>query len=617
MSSNNQSFYACFIFFSILLNSLPAKAIVPTPGDIPVNVTPGAVNQSEQNRLENQTRFKQRTKDKEDAYKEEKPEDGLLEESKQDESKIFVKEIIVDDSTIISEAMLKKLVSGYEQREVTFQELQELGAEITNLYKEKGFVTSRVYIPPQKIKDGIVHLQATEGIIKPITLEEGRYFKSRAIFPLLRIDQYDKLNIEKVKNDLARLNENPDIGLIATLKTGTETGTTEVRLQSKDRFPVHLTPFVDNLGRDLIGRERVGIGLTHNNLFGFGDRNTSTFSLSRSSLGVGNNYEIPVGKYGTKLGFNYSHSRLYLSKGDLKDRVNAFATVYSPYISQELYRGKHLLATADLAFDFKNLGTNFGEGLGDYGAYYRDNSRNSLYRDRLRVLRPGLNLDEFDKYGRTYLRNELGIGLDILGATGKYRDFPGASSRMGAGDGFFRYTAFGTRITQLPFGMQDVFRVNGQYSNSLLNSAEQIQVGGAFTVRGYQEGQLIGDSGYVISNELRVPFYVFPKSWKFPITRNGLPKALSPNSKEATYDYVFRDNFQLVGFTDFGAAFVNGNPVVNAPKQHNYAFGTGLGLRVRLTRFLTARLDLGFPVIRNLPERHDMMLHFGLQSELF
>jgi hypothetical protein len=116
MSSNNQSFYACFIFFSILLNSLPAKAIVPTPGDIPVNVTPGAVNQSEQNRLENQTRFKQRTKDKEDAYKEEKPEDGLLEESKEDESKIFVKEIIVDDSTIISEAMLKKLVSGYEQK---------------------------------------------------------------------------------------------------------------------------------------------------------------------------------------------------------------------------------------------------------------------------------------------------------------------------------------------------------------------------------------------------------------------------------------------------------------------------------------------------------------------
>ena len=200
MSSNNQSFYVCFIFFSILVNLLPAKAIVPTPSDIPVNVTPGAVNQSEQNRLENQTRFKQRPTEKENTYKEEKPEEPVVEETKPDENKIFVKEIIVDDSTIISEAMLKKLVSGYEEREVTFQELQELSTEITNLYKEKGFVTSRVYIPPQKIKDGLVHLQATEGIIKPITLEEGRYFKSRAIFPRLRIDQYDKLNIEKVKN---------------------------------------------------------------------------------------------------------------------------------------------------------------------------------------------------------------------------------------------------------------------------------------------------------------------------------------------------------------------------------------------------------------------------------
>ena len=397
-------------------------------------------------------------------------------------------------------------------------------------------------------------------------MEEGRFFKSRAVFPRLSVDQYDKLNINKIKKNLARLNDNPDMGVQATLRPGKETGETELRLQVKDRNPFHITPTFDNLGRRLIGEQRLGLGITHNNLFGFGDRDTVALNWSKDSFGLFNSYEIPVGKYGTKLGFNYAHSRLQLGKEFEPLDMKGFATSYTPYISQELYRGKYIQTSADLAFDFKNLGTDI---LGQ-----------KFNRDRLRVLRPGLNFDQLDKYGRTFMRHEFGIGLDILDASNQYRVL---SSRPGAPPNFFRYSGFLTRVTQLPFGIQDIFRMNGQYSPDLLNSAEQIQVGGAFSVRGYKEGQFIGDSGYVLSNEVRVPFYIFPKNMKFKMTRSGLPKVFAPSSKEPTYDYVFRDNFQLVGFTDFGACFTNPDrtPRFAVLATRDYALGVGFGVKVR------------------------------------
>ncbi|HEY9886164.1 MAG TPA: POTRA domain-containing protein, partial [Vampirovibrionales bacterium] len=360
---------------------------------------------------------------------------------------VLVNEIILLDNEILPQYEIDKITKKYKNREVTFDELQDLTSELTALYRERGYVTSRIYLPPQKINNGLLTLQSSEGIISPVTLEEGKYFKARSIFPRLQTDEGQKLNLDKIKKDLSRLNENLDMGLQVKLKPGDEPGSSEVNFKADDRFPVHFAPYVDNLGRDLIGNERYGFALTHNNLLGFGDRNITNLHFTEGSLGVSNSYEIPVGKYGTKLGFNYAHSRLKLGKQFENAGIVGFATVYTPYVSQELFRGKHLQASADVAFDFKNLGNNFGS-QGGYNIYGGKNGL-KLTRDRLRVLRMGLNLDQYDKYGRTFMRHEIAQGLDILDASSKYRAL---NSRQGSGDSFFRYTAYGTRITQLPFG---------------------------------------------------------------------------------------------------------------------------------------------------------------------
>jgi hemolysin activation/secretion protein len=581
------------IILSLLVSTFSSTSLLAAEVP-PSNASPGAVIQSIQAPTVDSQRNKQ--KPKQEVVEEEAKTTENQTSTQVEEQKVFIKEVKVEGVTLLSPFVVKNIASKYEDRDLTFSQLQELASKITELYRDKGFITSRVYLPPQAIEGGILKLQASEGDIRPITLEEGKFYKDRAVFPRLKIDERRKLNVDKIKNDLARLNENPDLGLQANLRPGPDSGQTEVRLKARDHFPVHVTPFVDNLGRRLIGENRGGFSLTHNNLLGFGDRDTASLTWSKSSFGISNGYEIPVGKYGTKLGFNYAHSRLKLGKEFSPLNVKGFATVYSPYISQELYRGKHVLASADLAFDFKNLGTDI---LGQ-----------TFSRDRLRVLRPGINFDEFDNYGRTSMRHEIGVGLFALGASDRYGPYV---SRQGAGGNFFRYTGYGTRVQKLPFGMIDIFRVVGQFSPDRLNSAEQMQVGGAFTVRGYKEGQLIGDSGLVISNEVRIPAYIFPKSWKIPVSEYGVPTFMSLSRKTAN-EYVLRDNIQLVAFSDYGVSRTNG--VISPIKPTTYALGTGVGLRVRLTKFFTGRFDVGFPLIRNLPNRQDLTIHFGLQTDI-
>lgn len=576
------AYVAAFSISLLLCTTSQADPVLP-----PMNSAPGAIIQNIQQPKKDPLGFL--SKPKADVLNSQDKGEENETSKTLEETKIFIKNIEVKDQTLLTNVSVQKVTRSYLNRDVSFQELQDLGAKLTALYREKGYITSRIYLPPQKIVDGKVIYQASEGQYGVITLEEGKFFKSRSVFPRLDLDRSKPLNVNDIKKNLARYNENPDIGLQANLKPGKNQGETEVVLKANDRVPAHVTPFIDNLGRRLIGEERIGVIAAYNNLFGFGDKVTQSINGSRGSIGTSTNYEIPIGRHGTKLGFNYAHSRLRLGKEFRPLDVQGFATIYSPYISQEIFRGKNLLVSADIALDFKNLGTDILD--------------QKFSRDRLRVLRPGINLEEFDKWGRTSIRHELGLGLDILDASGKYRVL---ASRQGSGDGFFRYTGFATRIQRLPLNATSISKLVGQYSPSLLNSAEQMQVGGAFTVRGYKEGQLIGDSGWIVSEEIRVPAFIFPKTLRIPMTK-----------------YSLRDNIQFVGFLEGGAVYTNDfkgagslQPIAGI---RNYAAGAGAGVRFRLTKLLIGRFDVGFPLVK-VPQgqrHHDFTLHFGLQSEPF
>jgi hemolysin activation/secretion protein len=515
--------------------------------------------------------------------------------------KFFVRSIEVQGGKHLPDVQVRNLVRQYENRDVSFLELRELTEKLTNLYRQAGYVTSIVYIGPQKIENGHVVLKASEGIIGRAVFENGKYFKSRAIMPRMDMVDGKTFQLNDLRRSLRRINENPDIKVRATLTPGELPEHTNVELQaSEEHFPFHLTPYWDNLGRDSIGKMRFGLTSTHNNLLGFGDQAFNTVVWSRYSFGTVSHYGIPLGKHGTWLNFDHAYNTLQVSPKLFPGaNIHGHAKVYSPSIRQELVNTDRMKLSADLAFDFMNITSyqlSHPHGRQHYG----------LSNDRLRVLRPGINFEAFDRWGRTMMRHEFGIGLDLFDATlnasanGKGKV---GSSRQGAGGQFFRYTANITRLQKMPFGTYAILRAATQLTPNMLVSAQQYQMGGTYTVRGYREGTFIGDNAYLFSGEWRVPFFLVPKSWHIPKT-----------------DYTLRDNIQLVSFADFGATFTH-QPAAGVNRR-NYALGTGIGLRANLTKHLAGRIDMGIPLIydRGFSRPYYSQaprIHFGLETRLF
>lgn len=494
---------------------------------------------------------------------------------------VFIKSIHVEGVTLLDPKEVSKLTTPYENTEKKLQDIKGLADKLTALYRQKGYITSRVIVPPQTIKDGVITLQGTEGKVGHITIDGGKYFTARAVTNRINLEEGNPFRLEPLKASLQQINTNPDIVVKATLKSGTEAGKTDVELHVTDQFPVHLTPFYDNLGRRFIGTQRGGFTVTNNNFSGFGDKTSTSLNWSRRSFGVVNHYELPLGRTSrTRIGFDYAYSSLRLGKELLPLHIKGRATLYTPFISHDIFTSERYKVSVDLPFDFVNLRTNI---LGE-----------EFSRDRLRVLRPAINFQEFDRTGTTYFRNEFGVGMNILGATTGHE---ASASRAGAGSKFFRWTAFLTRTQKLPLGTYGILRLISQLSPDRLVSNEQLQVGGAFTIRGYKEGRVIGDNGLIVSGEWRAPAVFFPKGLKIPMT-----------------GYELRKNVQMVSFTDFGGSWTN-RPTPGIGKSE-YLLGVGVGLRARLTRFLTGRVDIGTPLLRQAPDNCRPRLHFGLQSDI-
>lgn len=143
--------------------------------------------------------------------------------------------------------------------------------------------------------------------------------------------------------------------------------------------------------------------------------------------------------------------------------------------------------------------------------------------------------------------------------------------------------------------------LRGQYAfNNRLIPNEQDVAGGMFSVRGYDESLVAGDSSVIASAEYR---FHWPRTWGVsePGTVRGRPVEWARNMLgermnnfryapqepfgRADWDLIFK-GFLDAGFTDVSAA---------VPGEDSYSLvGAGVGVEFQLKRYLTARLEWGF-----------------------
>jgi hemolysin activation/secretion protein len=481
-------------------------------------------------------------------------------------NQFHVNKIEVQGNTLIGNNALSPIIVGYENKNLSLNDLGQLVDKINEQYRKRGYLTTIAYIPPQDITQGNVVIKVLEGQVGDISVAGNKFYRTGIIARYLDQGSGDPLNIPKLEKNLRRINRQGDFRVRATLSPNKTAGKTDIKLDVEERQPWQIGLTFDNQGRPTIGTLRWGTELINRNVSGIGDRFTARWIGAAGTQTALGSYFVPLNRTGTELGATFGFTRVNVDLPKVKDNnvIIGEAFNYGLILSQPLDR-EHMFV-ADAALNFRRVNS------------FLNSARTS--QDDIRSLQFGLNFDKFDNWGRTFIRAQTSVGTTWFGGNRQ----------------FWKAETLANRIVRLPKNNFLILRGYAQMSPDSLPPAEQFQLGGAYSVRGYTEGLLRGDRGYQFSAEHR---------WPVP----GLRK-MNP---------WLADRIQGATFFDYGRAWMDSSNQGLTQNKSSLA-SAGLGVRARLNQYMQGFVDFGFGMLNRTDIEPNAQptarVHFGVRSDL-
>ncbi|MDD5449970.1 MAG: ShlB/FhaC/HecB family hemolysin secretion/activation protein [Candidatus Omnitrophica bacterium] len=548
-SLNRYAFIAAaLLFFSWSLDLCHAQQS-PPPGD-----EPGA----QASRYQDDEREKKALEKKE--LKAPEIEVQKPEEKKEKGGPSFVlKEVVITGATIFTQEELKPVYEPYLGKETNFDGLNEIAKQIKSKYTQKGYVTTIVYIPEQQIAEGKVEIKVAEGKAGEVKIEGNKWFSSSLLRKYIHIKKNDILNLAALQKDLLRLNKNSDLEVKTVIAQGKEPGTSDIVLRVSDNKPNHVGLSFDNQGTRLIGVARGAASLRSTNLIGNNDYLYISTSATKSSLGQYISYLFPIDTYGTKIGLDFTDYQMKLIKDYEPSDIIGHTLAFTPHAVKELYISDNFEADLDAGIEIKSI--------------IKKTSGEMTTNDQLRLPFVSLNLTKTDSFlggGQTTFTPRFTTSLeDYFGASEK--NHPSAS-RDDTGGNFFKYELVLRRTQRMSKESYISLRSQFQDASHTLPSSEQLQLGGAYSIRGYPEGDYIADRGGFVSIDWVFPMYLLREELKMPGTNIPLRRAIQP--------VLFMD-----------AGYGNLKKTLPGEQSSKFLMGLGGGFRISVGRNVYVRLD--------------------------
>ena len=539
------------ILLSCLFLIFPKNAYSQTP---PPSQSGGGLAQ-QQAQIQKERELEKKIKTPKKKAEEEAAENAAPIESG---PKTLINIIEVRGATLVPVDVIDKITSQYKGKELAVGQMQKVCDLITDEYRKRGWVTSRAYLPPQKIKDDHLVIMVIEGKLGNVDVKGNRYFSSKLIKKKLRLKPGDFLDYQALQRALTRLNDTPDRFVKSVLEPGKEPGTTDVILEVEDHLPFHVGYEYDNFGSRYINNDRHTVTADDNNFLGLDDKMSFTYQKGQDSF-----YDYYNFRYLIPLLSNLDGGAYYLWNNTKLGKefkaldVKGEAQLTGIFLNYTIIDLNTVTMRVNGGFDYKSV-LNFISGV-------------KTSRDETRVLKFSTDLDMYDRWGRTVITLEEDTGLNI----GNLHDKDPLGSRVGAGADFFKLVGNLYRLQPMPFASTILWKNSLQASNYRLLAIEQFQLGGIANVRGYAPGEFSGDSGLTSTVEWSFPPYGFPKYIKVPLSKS-----------------TFYDAFRFVGFYDMGYVHVNSPGPTD--KVDRTVQGYGCGVRLNLPEDFSARCEVGW-----------------------
>jgi len=480
------------------------------------------------------------------------------------------------------------VVQPFIGQPVTMSSLDQLTSAVVKYYREHDRPIVNVFTPQQNITNGYVQVVVVEGRVGEVQASGAHWFSNDDLRQDLRLHAGDPISGQVLREDLDWANRNPFRQSDLVFAPGDGPGLTDITLKTADRFPVRFFAGYDDAGNEYTGDYRYFTGFNYGDLFGLGQQISYQYSTAEDS----NLFTAHSGSWVIPLPWR-NLLTIYGSYGESSANVpgtgGIFHTSGTSWQASLRYEVP-LRAPANLTHslvagvDFKESNNNLAFG----GVPIESNTPADVAQFVL-----GYQAAYNDPYGST--SGSIMGYLSPGGLTSADTSDAYQMQRYGAKP-YYEYGQLNLqRITKLPWNFTLTERGELQLADQNLMPSEQIGLGGYDTVRGYDEREADGDSGFFVSSELAAPAFSLGNLV-------GIAQA--------------EDKFQLLGFVDYGGTSLH-SPGPNDTNPNANLLGIGPGVRYEISPYMSFRFDYGFQLIKTgFDSRYDSRGHIGLVMSL-
>jgi hemolysin activation/secretion protein len=453
-------------------------------------------------------------------------------------ARIVVKSLHVSGQSQFSEAELVAAAGFRPGEDLDLAGLRTLAARIADFYNRHGYFVAQAYLPPQDVADGAVTVAVIEGRYGKVALNDQAHVSDRLARSVLAgLNPGDVVANAPLERRLLLLSDLPGVEVKSTLSPGEAVGTSDLAVDLLPGRSVTGSLEADNAGNRYTGVYRGGGTVNFNEPLGIGDVASVRVLTAGSGLNyVRGSYEARV--QNAVVGAAYAHLSYKLGREFAPLHARGTLDIASLYSSYPLIRSRDTNLYVLGEFDAKTFKDKIGAPA-------------SVTDKTARVGNIGLAGDQHDRLwggGWTHYSVNWAFG-DLNIKTPAVRAIDAVTART---NGSYNKLSFeGGRLQTLGGPLSLYGEARGQLASKNLDSSEKMELGGAYGVRAYPEGEAYGDQGYILKGEIR-------------LSLAGLSERMG-------------GQVHAVAFVDHGHVSLNKNPWAGGPNGRTLS-ATGVGL---------------------------------------
>lgn len=428
-----------------------------------------------------------------------------------------IRHIVLEGAEHLGEREQRRLLEPYEGQCLGVGQLNALLKVVTDHYLNRGYITTRAYLPQQDLSSGTLQITVVEGRLDG--LDSSSLASPRELAMAFPGTTGEVLNLRELEQLVDQLTRLPSRQAQLELVPGDEVGSSRVQLQGQRDKPWRVSATRNNDGDRSSGEQQMGLGLDWDSPLGLADQ----FSLRANQDAVSDhwrhsdsqylNYSVPWGWWSFTYSYNQSYYRTRDDSSGFPFKLDGDSQMHQLRVERVIHRDA--LSKTAVNLGISHLRTN----------NYLDDSLIDVSSTRLSESQLGVN------HGRR-------IGTAFLNLDAGWQQGIGAFDAQGAGDPHgtepvARYNKYSLTLSYLqPFTLWgEAFSFDslatGQRSEDPLYSPQRISVGGLNSVRGFKQQTLTGNSGGYWRNQLR---------WRRPVSWAPLQPFVQEYGAALAYD---------------------------------------------------------------------------------